>query len=562
MGKYNEREESQYLHKTSCESCGSSDANAVYANGNTHCFSCNKTVFSNSGEVSDDLEKEYDRSISTDLLQPDIRALQKRQINESTCRKFNYGYANGKQVATYYDENGKAVAQKLRSVDKDFSWIGSPKKATLFGQQLWAPNPKRRIVVTEGEIDALSVSQLQENKWAVVSLPNGAASAERDVRKNFEYLNGFKEIVLCFDNDDAGKQAAQKVAAIFPPNKVFIANLPMKDANEMLVAGRGGELIQCLWDAKKYKPDGILSGSDIIDRLKAKKTDTSYPFPEWLPELNKMTKGIRLGELDVFTSGTAQGKSTLVKQLQMHYFKTTDLNQGLIHLEEPLEFTGNALASILMGTRLHLNSFISEDEVQKKYEEIFLATDYQDFNRFNLLDSFGSVEEEDLYNKIRFMVKGLGCQVIWLDHLSILVSSLSQDIDERRTIDRLMHGLKSLTQELNCYIGLIVHLNNNTTGKTFEEGGIPNLNNLRGSGGIKQLADSVYALSRNQQAEIEEERNTALLTVLKSRYTGNTGPSDYILFDNQTGLFTKGRYIREIQDESKGKSLGDIEDFT
>lgn len=560
MGKYNEREESQYLHKTSCQSCGSSDANAVYANGNTHCFSCNKTVFATNQESSDNLEQDYDRTVSTDLLQPDIRALQKRQINESTCRKFNYGYANGKQVATYYDENGKAVAQKLRSVDKDFSWIGSPKKATLFGQQLWAPNPKRRIVVTEGEIDALSVSQLQENKWAVVSLPNGAASAERDVRKNFEYLNGFKEIVLCFDNDDAGKQAAQKVAAIFPPNKVFIANLPLKDANEMLVAGRGGELIQCLWDAKKYKPDGILSGSDIIERLKAKKQDTSYAFPEWLPELNKMTRGIRLGELDVYTSGTGMGKSSFIKQIQMHLFENTQLNQGLIHLEEPLEFTGNSLTGISLKTRLHLNSFIEQEVIDKEYERIFLAIDEQEFNRINLLDSFGSVQEEELYNKIRFMVKGLGCQVIWLDHLSILVSSLSQDSDERRAIDNIMHNLKSLTQELGCYIGLVVHLNNNTSGKTFEEGAVPNLNNLRGSGGIKQLSDTVYAISRNQQADTELERNTALITVLKCRYTGHTGSADYIYYNSDTGCFTEGTDLKKIKDIDKHKDV-DTSDF-
>ena len=560
--KYKEKEyeESQYLHKTNCPSCGSSDANAVYSNGNTHCFSCNKTTFNNDNAGDDvNVEKEYDRSMSSDLLEPEIRALVKRQINESTCRKFNYGYANGKQVATYYDEDGKAVAQKLRSVDKDFSWIGSPKKATLFGQQIWTPHPKKRIVITEGEIDALTVSQLQDNKWAVVSVPNGAASAERDVRKSLEYLNGFKEVVICFDNDEAGNKAALAVAALLPPNKAFIAKLPLKDANEMLLAGRGHEVIQALWDAKKYKPDGILSGSDIIERLKAKKTDTSYPFPEWLPELNKMTKGIRLGELDVFTSGTGMGKSSLIKQIQMHLFQTTELNQALIHLEEPLEFTGDSLTGIALKTRLHLDHFLNEDEVNAKREEIFLAVDHSDFSRFNLLDSFGSVAEEDLYNKIRFMVKGLGCQVVWLDHLSILVSSLSQDNDERRAIDNIMHNLKSLTQELKCYIGLVVHLNNNVTGKTFEEGAVPTLNNLRGSGGIKQLSDTVYALSRNQQAETEEERNTALITVLKCRYTGYTGSADYIYFNSNTGCFEKGVSIKEIQDKNNTKQIKDAD---
>lgn len=552
--KKKERDDSPYLYKKNCPACGSSDANAVYANGNTHCFSCNKTVFNNGKEASmqdsttddevSDLETwspdfQSAREATGQLLSLEHKPLDKRRINLETVEKFNYGYANGKQVATYYDEAGNPVAQKLRSKDKSFSWIGEPKKAMLFGQNLWTPHPKKRIVITEGEIDALSVSQVQENKWAVVSVPNGAAAAERDVRKHLEWLSGFKEVVICFDNDEAGRTAARAVAQLLPPNKAYIANFPLKDANEMLQAGRVAEIISCLWDAKKYKPDGILSGSEIIDRLNETKPDTSYAFPEWLADTNAKTKGIRLGELDVFTSGTGSGKTTLIKQLQMHYYHITDLNQGLIHLEEPLSDTANGLIGIDLKQRLHMNE-VSKEVIDGKAKEIFLAQDDQGFNRFNLYDAFGSVAEDELYNKIRFMVNGLGCKIIWLDHLSILVSSLGQDGDERRAIDSIMHNLKSLTQELKCYIGLIVHLNNATQGKTFEEGAIPNLNNLRGSGGIKQLSNTVYAFSRNQQAETELERNTSLITVLKCRYTGETGKSDFVYYNKQTGCLERG----------------------
>lgn len=551
-----ELEESQYLHKTSCSACGSSDANAVYANGNTHCFSCNKTVF-NKDNISEPTEREYDRSFSSDLVEIELKPLLKRNLSLATVTKFNYGVSNGKQVATYYDENGRAVAQKFRSPDKDFSWIGNVKASTLFGQQVWTPHPKKRIVLTEGEIDAMSVSQVQENKWAVCSVPNGAAAAERDVRKHLEYLNGFKEVVICFDQDDPGRKAAQAVAALLPPNKAFIATLPMKDANEMLVAGRGAELVTCLWDAKKYKPDGILNGLEITQRLKQKKADTSYPLPEFLVETNRKTKGLRIGELEVFTSGTGSGKTTFIKQLQHHFYTTTDLNQALIHLEEPLEATANGLIGIALKQRLHLDENTNQEQVDQKAIELFHSVDHEDFSRFNLYDAFGSVAEDELYNKIRFMVKGLGCKIIWLDHLSILVSSLGQDGDERRAIDNIMHNLKSLTIELDCYIGLIVHLNNNTgSGKTFEEGAVPTLNNLRGSGGIKQLADTVYAFSRNQQADNEDERNTSLITVLKCRYTGNTGPSDYVYFNSSTGCLEQG-----YKPDTQSKTNSDKNEF-
>lgn len=216
----------------------------------------------------------------------------------------------------------------------------------MFGQHLWQPHPKKRIVITEGEIDCLSVSQVQENKWAVVSVPNGAASAAKDVRKHLEWLGGFKEVVICFDNDDAGREAAKAVAALLPPNKALIATLPLKDANEMLKEGRVMELVQCLWDAKRFTPDGILNGKDLLSKLDDSLEEQCYPFPAWLPEVNKKSLGIRLGDLDIFTSGTGSGKTTFIKQLQMHFKQTTDLNQALIHLEEPLKHTVNSLVGI------------------------------------------------------------------------------------------------------------------------------------------------------------------------------------------------------------------------
>lgn len=530
-----EYEESVLLGKGPCASCGSSDANANYSNGHSHCFSCGKHTVTESD--SGDLEvNNYSRELNSSLEIVEIKALNKRKITEETARKFHYGYAKGKQVATYYDKDGQPVAQKLRDADKNFRWIGNPKKATLFGQQLWTPHPKKRIVLTEGEIDALSVSQIQQNKWAVCSVPNGADGAAKAVRKNLEYLNGFKEVVICFDQDDVGKEAAKEVAMLLPPNKAFIVTLPLKDANEMLQAGRDAELVQCLWDAKVYKPDGILNGSEIVARLKAKKADRSYPLPDFLKETQAKTMGFRLGELEIFTSGTGSGKTTLIKQLQHHIYTSTELNQALIHLEEPLETTANGLIGIALKTRLHMTNDLIQDEINAKAEELFEAKDDEGFYRFNLYDAFGSVKEDELYAKIRYMVKGLGAQVIWLDHLSILVSDLNQGTDERRAIDNIMHNLKSLTIELGCYIGLIVHLNNNTTGsKTFEEGAMPSLNNLRGSGGIKQLADTVYAFARNQQAEDPVECNTSQIAVLKCRYTGSTGLGDKTYFNPLTG---------------------------
>lgn len=521
----------EYLHKSSCESCGSSDANAHYTDGNTHCFACGVTVRENSTETNSmgKIMKEFNPSF---IEYPNSI----RGITEKTLKMFSYGVHNGTHITYYNDTDGNIVAEKRRTKEKDFSWTGNAKASCLFGQSLWKPHKKISITITEGEIDAMTISQNQQNKYPVVSIPNGANSAKKDVKKQLEWLLKFKEVVLCFDNDTAGQAAALEVASLFPPKFVRIAVLPLKDASDMYTNGRSSELQIALRDAKPFTPDGILSGLDIIDKLENEKEVTSIPFPDFLSNTNKMLGGIRMSELMTITAGTGSGKTTMLKQLQYHYFKDTELNQALIHLEEPLTTTAKDLVGISMDVRLQMNNSVAKDIYMERAKEMFSKVDDEGQSRLCLYDSFGSMDSTDLYNKIRFMVKGLDCKVIWLDHLSILVSDLGQTVDERRAIDCIMHELKSLTVELDCFIGLVVHLNNNTQ-TPFEEGGNITINNLRGSGGIKQLSDSVIAMSRNQQAEDEVERNTTKVSVLKNRFTGLTGVSDLIFYNGFTGKF-------------------------
>lgn len=520
----------EYLFKGPCGDCGSSDAMATYSDGNTHCFSCGNTQFEKGQPFIQGKEmKEFNPSF---IEYPNnIRGIQKK-----TLEKFNYGVNNGTHITYYHNTKGDIVAEKRRAEGKQFSWSGNAKQSSLFGQSLWKPNKKISITITEGEIDAMVISQNNFNKFPVVSIPNGATSAEKDVKKQLEWLLGFKEVVLCFDNDTVGQEAAEAVASLFPPKFVRIAKLPLKDAHEMLVANRTAELSDKLRDAKHFTPDGILSGLDILKKLQEEKEKTSYPFPPFMPKANKIMLGIRMSELMVFTSGTGSGKTTMLKQMQHHYYKTTQLNQALIHLEEPLTDTAKDLVGISMDVRLQLNDSVDKKVYMEKAKEIFTSVDDSGQARFCLYDSFGSMDSDDLYNKIRFMVKGLDCKVIWLDHLSILVSDLGQVGDERRAIDAIMHQLKSLTVELDCFIGLVVHLNNNTQ-TPFEEGAMPTLNHLRGSGGIKQLSNAVFAMSRNQQADTEKERNTTKTAILKNRYTGTTGPSDTLFYNSLTGRF-------------------------
>ena len=158
----------------------------------------------------------------------------------STCVLWDYTKSDYKgtavQVANYKDKKGQTIAQKIRFPNKDFLFLGDTKNIPLYGQWLW-PSGGKMVTIVEGELDALSASQAQGNKWPTVSLSHGCASAVKQVRSNTEWLLTFDRVNIMFDMDDVGQEAARKVAELFPPRKAHIARLPQKDASDMLQRG-------------------------------------------------------------------------------------------------------------------------------------------------------------------------------------------------------------------------------------------------------------------------------------------------------------------------------------
>lgn len=440
--------------------------------------------------------------------------LKKRGISEQTCHVWGYGIGefNGQtvQVAQYYRDN-EVVAQKLRFPSKDFVVLGDLKDCGLYGQHLWRDGGKM-VTVTEGEIDALSVSQVFGNKWPVVSVPTGASGAVKAFQKSLEWLETFETVNIMFDDDDAGRKAAKECALLLTPGKARIGRVQgFKDANEALQAGEGGKIVNAVYGAKVYRPDGVVMGSDLWEAINTEDNTESVDYP-WAAVNDKLL-GIRKGELIVLTSGTGIGKSSVCRELICHLIRAGK-KVGLLMLEESVKRTGRNL----MGIHLNCPPYWWDDrgisEQQKR--EAFEAT----VAKVVMFDHFGSVDPENLLARVRYMTKALGCEYVFLDHLSIVVSGLG-DGDERRLIDNAMTSLRSLVEETQIALFVVSHLRRPDGDRGHENGAQTSLAQLRGSHSIAQLADAVIGLERNQQDE--DNANLLTLRVLKNRYTGETG---------------------------------------
>lgn len=523
-----DHKESKFLYHEPCPNCGSTDACGVFDDGHRYCYSCCTYFKPGDGEqVSAERKKVSKECIPLGDLS--ITNLNARKINQDTCSKFKYmtGEYKGSpcQVANYYDDNGNIVGQKLRFPDKSFAVLGKVSNR-LFGSQLWANGKK--IVITEGEIDCLTVSQLQGNKWPVVSIPNGAQAAKKAIEANLEYLDKFDEVILMFDMDDPGRKACEDCAKVLPAGKAFIANLPLKDPNECLLNGKGSEVLQSIWNAKPYRPDGIVSGTDLYEKcvtdIDDLKDSVEYPWKA----LQEKTKGARHGELYVFTSGSGMGKSTILRELEYYFGVVRGELCGIVALEESTRKTGLELMSIHINKRLILNP---ECVDESERGDAFKSTIGN--GRFFLYDHFGSLDSSNLLSKIRYMIVSLGCKRIFLDHISIVVSGMDNDEDggERKAIDKLMTSLRSLVEETGATMFVVSHLKRPDK-KGHEEGAQVSLSQLRGSGAIAQLSDMVIGLERNQQGA---NPNVLTLRVLKNRFCGLTGISGYLYYDQDTG---------------------------
>lgn len=512
-----------------CPHCGSSDAGARYDDGSAHCFACDRGIKGADGEGLP--QAQPSAGARGDFIQGACQEITDRKIKADICRKYGYQVGEHKgqpvHIANYRNLAGELVAQKLRGAGKAFSILGVGKDMPLFGQQLYSGG--KSVVVTEGELDALAVSQAFNGQWAAVSLPNGAPSAVKAIQNAFEWLSGFDKIVLCFDQDAQGLKATQDACEALPVGKAFIMTLPRKDASDVLRLDGTAPIVSAYWNAKPWRPDGIIAGAELTKERLKKAAVRGYSVR--YPKLDTMLSGFREGELTLLTAGSGIGKSTFARELAYGLHQDHGLTIGNIFLEENAEKTAQGYIALHHNVKLGAlranPELLTEDQWDQGIREVTAA-------RMFFYDHFGSLDSTRLLAKIRYMRSVLKCNFVVLDHISIVVSGQESSSEgERKDIDRLMTALRSLIEETGLGILAIVHLNA-SEGKPHEEGGRVTLKNLRGSGALKQLSDNVVAMERDQQAE-GVASNRSDIRVLKSREFGLVGVTDTVEYDHETG---------------------------
>lgn len=503
-------------------SCASSDAFSYNTGGFGKCHACD-TSYPSKEEMFEWASERYPTNKESNLTvvnytpkriesSSDGKYESMRGISRKTMEDYN--------VLTYEDRQEYVYPSggiKVRTLaEKGFYAKNGFKGDELFGMNLFTAGSSKRLTITEGELDALSVSQMMKSSYItpVVSLPS-ATPSKKLWDKCYDWVDSFEQIILSVDNDDAGNEIAAKIAKLFP-NKVYrVDHSKFKDANEFLKANADQEFKSAWFNAKKYVPENILNTSDQFLKLYQDTPNHLY-VPTGITELDDKILGLMQGHFTVFKAPTGIGKTEL-----MRYLEYTLLKKGIPiaawHLEETKLRSLLGLVSYELNDNLTRRDLIEEKgREQEVIKAITDLTKDELFYQFYLQDGEGS---DELCDQIRYFSQACGVRYVFFEPIQDVISGSSDESKEQMLAD-LSVRLSKLAAELNVGIVSIGHTNDNGDFKYCRM--------------IGQRASVIVNLQRDKEATDMQERNTTHLHVEKNRPTGEVGTAGKMRFNTDT----------------------------
>lgn len=532
-----------------CPKCGS-DNMVLYMDGHAHCFTQGCGYHTRPDGAADQThERKPKPHMSADLI-PLARIQTATQtyrgIKPDTLKRFEYGRTVfGKEKAQadvwpVYQQDGSVWGQRLRYIaKKDFTVLqqGTDKLAECqpFGKPTWGDANDKRVVVTGGEIDAMSVAQCASFKYPVVSGHAGEGATSGMLKANYKWFDRFDEIILWLDDDEAGRASMAECAPLFAIGKVKIAKIipGFKDANEALVAGKFAEIENAVYGATLWMPRGIVNAADLRHEMANSEPTKFWRIP--IAGLQEMTGGLMRGGVSYWVAGTGIGKTTLLQEtlvdIKMHPELSTEepAHIGYLGFEDLRKTIMLDLMTIVARQRLKINP-LPEDETLRIFDVLFGDRMFELFDVENAEWSFKAI-----ISYIRYMAKALGVNLVVLDPLTFLAAMLAVGENQTQALDNVSQQLAALSKELGIHIAVAHHLSRPKEGPGHEEGGRVSLNQVRGSGGIANFASLAVGAERNQQHENPLARTISIWRVLKNRFLSTTGVAAYTQYDLNTG---------------------------
>lgn len=620
----------QHSHKEPCPECGSTDNLAVYWHEEEQLYSCScwspHCSFSNQNwTVHQTVPKPKKRDVEKDTLKlihiRDSEAympqsLKDRKLTAETLEFYGVRTFFGQdgQCEAHYYPTYKArehVGYKLRRRFKDYDREVAKKPHLLgklkcfkggvgyllediefFGQNLFNPQSYRKLYITGGELDAMTLYQASKT---VAKSKRGVAAISAPVGENLkafktqvEWLKQWQEIVLCFDNDEAGRKAAKGVIELFgedlnitlfqwPQKKTSKGGL-VKDFSDwcckcgMKYVDFASELYKSIWSVLKVEEHGVVTFEAAYKTYKETGGNVERVlFPDCCPELNEKTLGgWAFGDVLTITAASGAGKSTFAGECLYKALSSRTEKIAIISAEKDNSTLVQDLLSIHLSKRLDKLSEEEKDwaEIDKACEELSTMgyvegaeEEVSDGKRlFIVEDIAGSSPLEKLKKRVNFAVKSLGCRIIFLDPFNMIVRE--DDMAEAA------NWVAGMAKNRSLAVAEVLHVRKNPAKtKANSEGADLAEEDIRGASEIFQGGAINMFLIRNKVEEDPVKKNTSRIKCTKIRRNGSeTGTCGYLYYHAETGRMLKGNSPDEQNSVNSYSDFpefgGEYEDFT
>lgn len=520
-----------------------------------YCFSCGVYVPNPYGDPkqADDIPKsertgKTEAEILTEMA--DISQLSAVDLPERMIRgksldhygiKVGYSQKDGTTpniVFFPYTSNGKVVKYKAKVLESGSMWsIGVSNEVDLFGWEQAVKSGAKRLIIVEGEFDAPALYQTLKIYTkaeyldylpAVVSIPNGAGNAARDIGRLLPTIRKFfKDISLAFDNDEAGKLAAEEVCKICPEAKVI--ELPAKDANDCILEGKGRAVHKAAtFNAEKPKNTRLVWGRDIHEQAKEPPVwGLSWPWEK----MTELTRGIRFGETIYIAAGEKIGKSEVVNALGSHLITEHGLKIMLAKPEEANAKTYKLLNSKVVGKIFHDPKVEFDEEAYEKGGKLIR-------DNVCMLNLYQNISWDVLKGDI-YTAAAEGVKAVFIDPITNLTNGMSSgEINEH--LQGVSQELAMIAKDLDIVIFIFCHLNKPPKGSVpWDRGGKITTDYFAGSSAMARSCNYAIGMEGNKDPELsEEERNMRKLSLLADREFGESGSIE-LFWNRKNGLFNE-----------------------
>ncbi len=459
---------------------------------------------------------------------------EKRNISKATIDYVGVKENNNCVVFEYRNELGEHLANKYRKTKKSEGpkmWFEKGTNVnTLFNMD--KINISEPLLITEGEFDCLSA--IESGFKNTVSIPSGVNGTNEWITSNWTFIEQFEEIIIWFDNDEAGIKGAREVFNRLPNSSVKIVRCEVaNDINELL--HKYGKLAVLKQIEKASTP--VLEGVATLDMIEDFDVHEAETLKTGIEYIDDKLIGMVFGSLNVLSGKNGSGKSTILNQIYI----AEAIAQGY----KTFLFSGELISGNVKYWLLQ--TLANEDQFAEytakdghKYKKVTIQSKEKIVNdmkdRFFLYDS-DDYRIEAIIEKMTILAKRYGVRVFVIDNLMTIESSLKDKYEAETDI---VKKLKNFAKKYNALVHLVAHPRKSMNDEIEKD-------DVAGSANITNLADYVTTISRAKDEEVEYD---AILKILKNRHTGvNVGKK--LMFDIDRKRF----YSIETEKELNKKYL-------